>query len=42
MTDSNRLPDLVPLGAGPVYEDMQIWLPQLFARAARTRNPGIQ
>lgn len=42
MTDSNRLPDLVPLGAGPVYEDMQIWLPQLFAETARGGNAVIE
>ena len=35
MTDTSPLPPLTALGAGPVYQDMHIWLPQLFAEHAR-------
>lgn len=35
MTDASPLPPLTALGAGPVYKDVHIWLPQLFAEHAR-------
>jgi hypothetical protein len=42
MTDTSPLPPLTALGAGPVYRDMHIWLPQLFAEHARAGSAVIE
>lgn len=42
MTDVSPLPPLTALGAGPVYENMHIWLPQLFAEHARAGASVIE
>ncbi|HWQ85117.1 hypothetical protein [Brevundimonas sp.] len=42
MTDSSSLPPLTALGAGPVYENLHIWLPQLFAEHARAGSAVIE
>ena len=42
MTDPTHLPPLTPVGPGPVYEDVHIWLPQLYAEAARGGQSAIE
>lgn len=35
MTNPTHLPPLQPIGPGPIYDGVHIWLPQLFAETAR-------
>jgi hypothetical protein len=42
MTHPSPLPPLTALGAGPVYEGVHIWLPQLFAEHAREGQTVIE
>jgi len=42
MTHPIQLPPLQPLGAGPVYDDVSIWLPQLFAETVRSGSAIIE
>ncbi len=39
---ASPLPALTLIGPGPVYEDVSIWLPQLFAEHARTGSSIIE
>ena len=42
MTDPTHLPPLTPIGPGPHYEGVHIWLPQLFAETARSGASVIE
>ncbi|PZO06000.1 MAG: hypothetical protein DCF29_06625 [Alphaproteobacteria bacterium] len=42
MTDPTHLPPLKPIGPGPTYENVHIWLPQLYAETARGGASAIE
>jgi hypothetical protein len=42
MTDPVHLPPLTPIGPGPTYQDVHIWLPQLYAETARGGMRAIE
>ena len=42
MTEDDALPPLTPLGVGPEYDGVHLWLPQLFAEHMRRGERVIE